>query len=327
MACACSSPNPAPRRAIVSINGEAIPNSATETPQTRQRLYELLCQMYDLRRSDAESYALTSIISRQPAAQGLSPAAFLDSVAEARLTTEAVDQTAWQDMVGQWMVTTGDDGSVVPVRANSPDGIVELRRRTLKRIRNAYIDSLFEAENVIIDIDVPQGPRREVGGMVTETLNPISAPRAVLTVVYDLECAHCRSLYPTIKEVAAQYGGVLRVNLVDASSPGSLLEKAAQVARAEADGATFADWALTSHVMQDSLALVAKLVEMGVDESAIPALLDSPQLAAECQARHDSIAAQNLASTPQVLLNSRLLWRGAEKKILLHEIGKATSQK
>lgn len=99
------------------------------------------------------------------------------------------------------------------------------------------------------------------------------------------------------------------------------------MARAEADGAAFADWALTCHVMQDSLALVVKLVEMGVDESAIPALLDSPQLAAESRARHDSIAVLNLASTPQILLNSRLLWRGAEKKILLHEKGKATSQK
>lgn len=304
------------RPAVVTIGGEAVPNSLTETPQTRRMLYDHLCQMYDIRRASAEAYAAAYVLQKETPA--MNPREFLDSVAEARMTPADVNATVLREMVGEWIEVPSEEG-VALAPTGSARGMEELRRRTSEFLKQEFLDSLCAAHDVRVNLRVPQGPKHDLGGLTTETLGDAHAP-TVLTVVYDMDCAHCRAFHSALRGLVDQWGARLRVDMVDASNPDLLAERVASAVRADGCSLAFVDSVMSSPVMPDSLALCRLALSCGVGREALREALDGSVHIKAVVERRRRLAEAGLLQTPKVLLNSRLLWRGAEAKVLCYEV-------
>lgn len=304
------------RPAVVTIGGEAVPNSLTETPQTRRMLYDHLCQMYDIRRASAEAYATAYVLQKE--APAVNPRVFLDSVAEARMTPADVNATVLREMVGEWIEIPSEEG-VALAPTGSARGMEELRRRTLEFLRQEFLDSLYAAHDVRVNLRVPQGPKHDLGGLATETLGGAHAP-TVLTVVYDMDCAHCRKFHSVLRGLVGQWGSRLRVDMVDASEPDLLAERIASAVRADGGSVAFVDSVMSRPVMPDSLALCRLAVSCGLAGGLLRESLAAVRPDPVGEERRRRLAEAGLLQTPKVLLNSRLLWRGAEAKVLRHEV-------
>lgn len=307
------------RPAVVTIGGEAVPNSLTETPQTRRMLYDHLCQMYDIRRASAEAYAAAFVLRKE--APAMNPREFLDSVAEARLAPADINATVEREMLGEWIEVPTEEG-VALVPTGSARGLEELRRRTLEFLKQEFLDSLCAARDVRVNLRVPQGPKHDLGGLSTETLGDAHAP-AVLTVVYDMDCAHCRAFYSAFRRLVGRWGPRLRVDMVDATEPGLLAGRVAAAVRANVSSVAFVDSVMSLPVMPDSLALCRLALSCGVGEGLLRRALAEGGADPAAEERQRRLAEEGLLQTPKVLLNSRLLWRGAEVKILRYEVEQA----
>lgn len=305
--------------AVVTIGGEAVPNSLTETPQARRMLYDHLCQMYDIRRASAEAYATAYVLQRE--APAMNPREFLDSMAEARMTPADVNATVVREMVGEWIEVPSEEG-VALAPTGSARGMGELRRRTLEFLKQEFLDSLCAARDVRVNLRVPQGPKYDLGGLTTETLGDAHAP-TVLTVVYDMDCAHCRMFHSALRGLVDQWGARLRVDMVDASEPDLLAERVASAVRAGGSSLAFVDSVMTRPVMPDSLVFCRLALSCGVGEGLLSRALAEGGADPAAEERQRRLAEEGLLQTPKVLLNSRLLWRGAEVKILRYEVEQA----
>lgn len=310
---------PAVRPSVVTIGGKAVPNSLTETPQARRMLYDHLCQMYDIRRASAEAYATAFVVQKEAPATG--SRVFLDSVAEARLTPADINATVEREMVGEWIEVSTEEG-VALAPTGSARGLEELRRRTVEFLKREFLDSLYSAYDVRVNLRVPQGPKHNLDGLTTETLGDAHAP-TVLTVVYDMDCAHCRAFYSALRNLVGQWGARLRVDLVDATGPGLLAERVAAAVRANGSSVAFVDSVMSLPVMLDSLALCRLALSCGVGEGRLRRALAEGGADPAADERQRRLAEEGLLQAPKVLLNSRLLWRGVEVKILSYEVEQA----
>lgn len=315
---------PSRRSEIVTVDGKPIPNSQTETEQTRQALYDHLCQMYDIRRSAAEAYATAHVLKVDADKNGQTPDAFLQSQIASRLTEQAVRETVNDELIGDW-IQVDVDGESVTVSTGSAQGLAELRRRTEARLRQSLIDSLFSAHQVVIDIDVPRGPVKTTTDCVTEPAH--SQCDVMLTMVYDLDCANCRKVWRMLKSIVSEYDWRVGIELVDATSGSSLAERMASAARHHGVSEEFVVWLLDKNYMPDSLSMARQLVTSGVEQSDLVGDLADTAFTSEADRRQSKLADMGLLATPKIILNNRLLWRGDEEKILRHEISRALSNK
>lgn len=309
---------------IVTIDGEPIPNSQTETGQTRQALYEHLCQMYDIRRSAAEAYATACVLKTEADKMGLPPDSFVHTHIAARLTEQAMNETVNDEIIGDWIEIESDDGDL-SVPTGSSQGFAELRRRTMSRLRQSLIDSLFEAHHVVIDINVPQGPIKELKDCVTEPAG--SQCDVIVSIVYDLDCVSCRKVWRMLKNVVPDFGGKVGIEMIDATSGSSFAERMASSARRHGVSAEFAAWLLDQSLMPDSITMAGQLAMIGVENNALFDDLTDSDLTSEAERRQSQLADMGLLATPKILLNHRLLWRGHEAKILRHEISRILYKK
>jgi protein-disulfide isomerase len=279
------------------------------SPVTEAEVYELVGpQLAELRQRDymLRAQALDEAIARrlisaEAAARGLTAEAFLKAEVEDRSTPTEAE-------IGEYYATNKarfEGRSEAEAREQIAAGLRPQRRRErqtalLRELRaKAGVKVLLEPLRVTVDV-----------GSGAPTLGSPSAPVTIVEFS-DFQCPFCARAQATLKKLRETYGEKLRFVFLDFPlQMHPQAPKAHEAAACAAEGGQF--WAMHDRLFANQARLeVADLkryaTEIGLDEQAFAACLDSGRRADRRERDLEEGLHHGVTATPAFFINGRML--------------------
>jgi predicted DsbA family dithiol-disulfide isomerase len=176
----------------------------------------------------------------------------------------------------------------------------EVRARLIGELRRERVD---------VEVVRPIEPPRE--SIRIDPGDPASHAKALITIVEysDFQCPYCRELAPTLSNVLAKYGSLVRLVWKDYPLPiHSFAKEAAEAARCAAEQGWFwqyHDMLFKKQAEFASQAFLEFARDMGLDITAFASCLRAGKYRADVAAGVEEAQQLGITSTPTVFVNGR----------------------
>ncbi len=277
-----------------------------------KRLYNILYQVYALRRQEINVMIDEQIISLEAEKHHLTSEMLLDSIINRKVNRENLDAFTRKykfDVNG----ITSFNNTMEAISVDSHRGRQLLELKYKKELLELYTDSLRAYYEVAIDLQPPPTPRVLVDKFNARYRGKTNSPVTVF-MVSDLECSMCREFKPTFDSVYQKYKDKVRFGFSYFSSDVTLSSLALECA-----GKQNRFWE-----MYDSIANRKKVITVD-DAFAIASncKLDMEKFYNDIQDTllyntlvddYKKISGQGVYGTPTIMVDSRILpdWDSSE---------------
>ncbi len=183
-----------------------------------------------------------------------------------------------------------------------------LRQRNYDAAYDTFVGKLRKDYGVQVSLEPL---RTQVASQGFPTLGPANAP-VTIVIFSDFECPFCNALFPTMKQIEANYGAKIKV--VYRQFPLTNLhphaQKAAEASLCANDQQKF--WEMHDAMFQDNQhldidALKQKATNLKLDRTAFDACLDSSKYAASVSKDVQEGVRVGVTGTPAMFINGRFL--------------------
>jgi protein-disulfide isomerase len=286
---------------LADVNGDAITAEEVDAA-LRPQISKLEEQIYHLKRDRVEALIRDRLLAQEANRRGTSVHALLD----AEVTTKVglvTEQEVEQFYQANKSRITGDEAKA---REQIRSG---LQAQKLAMKREEFVRSLRSKANVVTYLQAPPVSRIEVGVAGAPVKGSAEAPVTIVEFS-DFLCPFCRSVQPTLGEIARRYGDKVRFVFrdfpIEQLHPGA--RNAAQAARCAGDQGKF--WPYHDVLFEKPLQggpndLVAYAREVGLDTATFEACLSSGKHGRDVQKDMEDGAQLGINGTPAFFVNGR----------------------
>src|SRR5262245_18759547 len=295
---------PAPAKTLAEVNGQPITEDDIDKPIAIQ-LAKLHEQIYLLRQQRLESAIRDRLLVQEAARRGITIQKLLDTEVTSKvgLVTEEEVEQFYQSNKGRF--GTADE---TEIRAQIRGG---LQTQKISSQRDVFVQSLRKNATVVVNLQPPPVVRVAVSTDGAPVKGAVNAPVTIVEFT-DFHCPFCKTVLPTLQELAAKYGDkvklVFRDLPIDQLHPGA--RKAHEAARCAGDQGKF--WAYhdvlfdkAPRASADDLKAYAR--QVGLDLARFDQCVASGKHADMVQRDIDEGTRLGLRGTPVFFINSELL--------------------
>jgi protein-disulfide isomerase len=295
--------------ALAVVNGEAITTQDLEQKEV-SHLLQAQYQYYQTERKALDDLIAQRLLEQEAHRQGITT----DELLKREVDSKVKDPT--EDQLQVYYEGLDSKDPYDQVRVKILDHIRDQRR---SKLRSAYVETLRQKANIVIQLAPPTADVSAENAAVTEGRS--DAPVQVVEFA-DYQCPYCQKVNPDLNKLIDEYGSKVSVIYRDFPLPmHPHAEKAAEAARCAGQQGKFWEYhnVLFHDKKLDTPDLKQDAVTLRLDSDKFDKCLDSAEEAANVKKDQDEGTKLGLSGTPSFFINGHFI-SGAVDYATLHQM-------
>ncbi|HLH16920.1 MAG TPA: thioredoxin domain-containing protein [Bryobacteraceae bacterium] len=295
---ASDGPEPAAGQTVVVEVGGAKLTMADLEQKSGPALFQARTNYYEAERQAIQKMVDDYLLEQQARKEGVSVTELLERHVNAPASKEPSEDA----------LRTYYDGvdTTEPYEAVRGKIIEVLKQRRTAKAREAYMQSLRSAANIVLTLPPPRAP---ISMKDVPLRGPANAPVTLLEYA-DFECPYCQQIHPVLQRIETEFKDKLAFAYKDYPLPMHPdAEKAAEAAHCAAAQGKY--WEYHDTLFDKKQLSVASLKEtaraLHLDGTAFDACLDGGKMAGVVKDQMSEAQAFGMQGTPSILVNGRFV--------------------